>query len=955
LSLSANQVTEGQQITVTTTVSNQGNGTSKTTNIKFYFSTNSTGKDNYLGEISLLSLSAGTSTPLNATVTVPSTTTLQGYIVAVVNPDYLASESTTGNNIASSRISIIDNEPPTIKSLSLGWGFYKTGYKYPIIFEVVDNKGVNSLDFYYSIDNGTNWNIITNYFIPGSNDCQWCYYWTIPTTIIPPTSLLITMIARDTSGNIAQAFAGPYDIKDGTKPSVTILSPNGGEIWDLGSTQTIKWNVNAPNGIGRMDLYLYWEDRAEYIANVTSNTTGTYNWTLPTSSSFVTSTARIKIRVIDMNWNENEDWSDNYFTIHDTSTPPPEPWTMPQVITSVPSTNWPYTSKDHSNPVLATDNFGNVHMVYKYVQDDSSGIVNNTGPRVIKQEILYKKLTGSTWSSPIVVYNITQNTDGNLSGYYGLGDLQISVDSFGNPHIVWTTNFSGPITNWNQNNIFYTYYNGTAWDTPINLSDSIPGFPTLTNLTWTTKANLPEAKSYAASAVINNKIYAIGDPFDNTVKIYDPSNNTWATGAQIPTPRRLMGVATVNGKLYAIGGGDGSLNPFNTIEEYNPSTNTWTTKTSMPTPRYGPAVAVVNNLIYVFGGAGSGGLPVNTVDVYNPATNTWSTKTSMPTRRSLALAAAVNNKIYVIGGRSSSGYSNAVEEYDPTSDSWLTKTSMPTARMGAAGGAIGSNIYVVGGYDGTSDVAVNEQVTITTGGSRTVSIMPRITIDSSDNVYVIWLDGYSWNSDFTTTGESNIYYRKKDNGGTWSSVAHALIDLARDGNNNLHMVWYYYDYLTETQQILYSYYDGTSWATPEKISDISGEICSQNCYLNYPTIVVDSLGRPHVTFEETNQSKLIYKYKDINGWSTPVQLNLSSQYVEQGSSDIAISLDDHIHVVWVSSYGGHSEIFYNHADVSGSINDITSPSVSVTTPSTGDQLSIGSTYNISWSATDNIG
>lgn len=1044
---SANSVTAGQQINLSTIVTNQGNGASTPTNIKYYYSATSTGKDYFLGELSVPALIAGDSASLPATVTIPSSNILQGYLVAVVNPDYYAAESTTANNIASSVISIIDNVPPTIKSLAFGWGTYKTGLTLPFIFDVTDNIGVKSLGFSYSTDNGTKWNTITDYFVPGSNGYGNSYYWTIPTTITAPASLLVKMTAKDASGNVSQPMtAGPFMVKDGSKPAVTILSPNGGEIFDLGSTQTIKWSVNAPNGINKMALYLYWADQAIYIADITNNTSGSYTWAVPSSSSFVTNGAKIKISIEDKNFNTNEDYSDNYFTIRDTSTPPPAPWTMPTVLTSVPSGILPYTTKSDGGAVIATDSVGNVHMVYGYSQNDSTKLINHTGPGVIRQDILYKKLTGSTWSNPVVVYSITQNTDLNGNGYHSISDLQLAVDSNNLPHIVWTDSFGGSVTDQNQNDIYYTYFNGTSWSTPLNISNSIPGAPALTALSWVTKTNLPEAKRGAASAVvnnklyifggnylisnyefdpglnvwtrkadlpgygindggatvINNKIYAVGDPIDHNVKIYDPASNSWSTGAVIPSARSRVSVASVNGKLYAIAGGTAKN------EMYDPATNSWTTMTDMPTPRGFAATAVVGNKIYVIGGVDSSSNTYNKVEVYDPVSNSWSTVAPMPTRRSGAVASVVNGRIYVIGGSEYTGISelNTVEEYDPVTNVWLTKPAMPTARWNATGGAIGSSIYIVGGYSnsGSAILSVNEQVTVSTGGSGTVSTKPSIAADSTGNVHVVWVDGYLVNTDYTYNGNPNLYYLKKDASGNWSSVSQLTtnygntpyitvgkngnihiaylnlsggisyitfngsswsaptdlgftagkfvkyIKLASDSSNNLHLVWFFYDTTSSQDQVLYSHYDGTSWSTPEKVSDL--------LYTAYqPSIVVDSLNRPHVIFEEIYNTlgKLIYRYRAANGWSAPEQVNLNSQSVGPESSRIVISNDDHLHVVWGSGYNGSNEVFYNHAPLQGGIKDITSPTAAILAPARGEALSIGSVYTITWSATDNVG
>ncbi|MFH1098041.1 MAG: PEGA domain-containing protein [Candidatus Desantisbacteria bacterium] len=1030
-------ITPKSQVTLNLTVKNQGTYVAPYAGVFFYYSSSNGAKEQNLNRVgvSIYDLAPGSQTTISQTVTLENLKAGKSYIDAWINTGGYYAESNINNNTLSQEINYLDKNSPVISSLALQWATkFRTGYKCPIGFVVRDDICIKSLDFYYSMDNGSTWGTITTGFAIGSNFVQNVYYWTILSDAPLTDQLKIKMVAWDTEMNRVESIAGPYKIINGTPPSVKILSPNGGEVWNLGSQQEIKWEVSAPNGIGGMNLGLYWKDRSEHIADISTNTTGIYTWTLPESSGFLTNETKIKIRIglSDLNGNVNEDWSDGYFTINDPSLPPPPPWTMPEKITSVSSTNG-----DHNNPVVATDNLGNLHMVYKYEQDDDI-----SGLRVIKQQLLYKKLTGSSWSEPTTVYSLTQETDHNLTGYHGIGNLQIAVDSHGYPHIAWTDGLNGPITYWNQNDIYYTYFNGSTWTAPLNISSIAQPL----DLRWTTKVNMPEANSSAASgvingkiyvfgdgnqginnyeyvptnnwtrktdlpgggifkgeaAVINNKIYAVGDSVDNDIKIYDPANDSWSTGAKILTPRKRMGVCAVNGKLYAIGGGDRSELPFNTAEEYNPITNYWATRENMPTARYAPAVAVVNNLIYVFGGMKEGGHPLDTVEVYNPSTNSWGTKISMPTRRMGAVAEVINGKIYIIGGRGESNYLNIVERYDPATDRWNSNASMSTARAWAVSEVIGNKIYVIGGDDGNNSLSVVEEGILTGEDiEQTASGMPKIAIDSSNNVHIMWRDGYSWNSDNTITGQANIYHRSKNNTGQWSAIAQITtgggswpsivldkndnlhlayyfdpqniayikwngntwsspmtvttsargqIDLAYDNNNHLHMVWYYDHWSPQINQILYSYYDGYNWSSPEEVSDrISGQ------YPRRPFIMVDSLGYPHIVWEVSgNKYRLMYKRKTPQGWSSTIQLNTESQNVQDHSSNTTISKNDQIHTVWASSYGGHQEVFHNHADALAPIGNTASPIVNLLTPTGGESLSIGSTYTITWNASDNI-
>ena len=64
-----------------------------------------------------------------------------------------------------------------------------------------------------------------------------------------------------------------------TTPSVTVISPNGGEIWQVGNTYTIKWPTTGVGASAPTAIYLSMGDTRIPIAETTN--TGSYNWTIP--------------------------------------------------------------------------------------------------------------------------------------------------------------------------------------------------------------------------------------------------------------------------------------------------------------------------------------------------------------------------------------------------------------------------------------------------------------------------------------------------------------------------------------------------------------------------------------------------------------------------------------------------------------------------------------------------
>jgi N-acetylneuraminic acid mutarotase len=226
--------------------------------------------------------------------------------------------------------------------------------------------------------------------------------------------------------------------------------------------------------------------------------------------------------------------------------------------------------------------------------------------------------------------------------------------------------------------------------------------------TWTQKADMPTARNWLSTSVVDGKVYAIGGLTVYrgtdlaTVEVYDPVTDTWTPKADMPTPRGRLATSAVNGKIYAIGGGSAE----NKVEEYDPATDIWTEKADMPTPRGALATSVVNGKIYAIGGGPSGAV-VATVEEYDPATDTWTKKADMPTARTYLRTCVVNGKIYAMGGISPDTWPTftTVEEYDPMTDTWTKKADM-LVPQGPSTSAVDDKIYAFGGSDRRGGVPI---------------------------------------------------------------------------------------------------------------------------------------------------------------------------------------------------------------------------------------------------------
>lgn len=185
---------------------------------------------------------------------------------------------------------------------------------------------------------------------------------------------------------------------------------------------------------------------------------------------------------------------------------------------------------------------------------------------------------------------------------------------------------------------------------------------------WKEVKSMPSPTGGALNAkFINGILYVVGGLNSshipvNTNYAYDPKTNTWTKKSPMPTARHHLASAVLDNKLYAIGGrilGDGvpsedieaTLTNFNRVEVYDPQTDTWSHGQPTLTKRSGFAAASSGGNIYVFGGQEVGGEDTNSVEKYDPITGNWTYEKPMPTARLGMAAVPVEDKIFVLGGQ----------------------------------------------------------------------------------------------------------------------------------------------------------------------------------------------------------------------------------------------------------------------------------------------------------------
>ena len=137
-----------------------------------------------------------------------------------------------------------------------------------------------------------------------------------------------------------------------TQSSITVLSPNGGEVWTVGSTQTIRWNPGSYkiDNVG-ISIFDYNAPVHQYSVVGTIPNSGSYNWTIPNTINGVPlSGNKYKIEVGDgaMTY----DQSDLSFSIAVTTSSTPSIFSISPTSVRVGDTVTIYGSNLYGNGVV---------------------------------------------------------------------------------------------------------------------------------------------------------------------------------------------------------------------------------------------------------------------------------------------------------------------------------------------------------------------------------------------------------------------------------------------------------------------------------------------------------------------------------------------------------------------------------------------------------------------------
>ncbi|XP_019853495.1 PREDICTED: kelch-like protein 2 [Amphimedon queenslandica] len=204
--------------------------------------------------------------------------------------------------------------------------------------------------------------------------------------------------------------------------------------------------------------------------------------------------------------------------------------------------------------------------------------------------------------------------------------------------------------------------------------------------TWSNVAEMRYARSFAAVAVLNDKLYAIGGETTQycykSVEEYDPVANTWSIVPDMHTARSGAGAAALDGRLYVLGGQDRAVH-YSSMECYDPNEKRWYMCPSMKHPRSGVATAVLGRYLYAIGGRDRHRQAYyDIVERFNVDTNTWESFPRLTHSRAWPAATVFKNEVYVIGGYDGQLRLKSVERFDEKEQKWKRSGDMVEFRAG---------------------------------------------------------------------------------------------------------------------------------------------------------------------------------------------------------------------------------------------------------------------------------
>ena len=209
--------------------------------------------------------------------------------------------------------------------------------------------------------------------------------------------------------------------------------------------------------------------------------------------------------------------------------------------------------------------------------------------------------------------------------------------------------------------------------------------------------------------------------------------------------------------------------------------------------------------------------------------------------------------------------------------------------------------------------ALANDIRLTSANIR--SVVPRLEVDGSDNIHIVWHD--------QRDGNDEIYYTKLDNDGntivddrrlTYDSRFSAAVVLGVDNTDNVHAVWY--DQRNVIGEIYYTKLDnsGNTIVDDRRLTSVSAES-------DWPILGLDNSGNVHIVWSDMRDGNWeIYYTKLDNNGNTIVddrRLTNDNAISYNGHPKLGVDSTGNVHIAWMDERDGNWEIYYTKLDNNG--------------------------------------
>lgn len=373
----------------------------------------------------------------------------------------------------------------------------------------VRSSDISLVDIDYSTNNGATWiSIATN-----QNAGAGTYNWNIPPTI--NTSQARVRIV-DPSLTSILSISGQFSI---FYPNLTVTSPNGGEVWQAGTTKNITWTSSLVTNVKidySADNGVTWEN----IIPSTAAATGTYSWLIPDTLA----SSQMLVRLTDTGDTLVTDIANNTFSVQRLA------------VVSPNSNNYYNSGNTYAIQWLASTNISNVNLEYS-----SNGGANWTliATQLNASAGSYNWQVPSALSTTLGKVRITSSNDNSITdtsdGYFTSGFIQVTSPNGGEiyqsgkvANLTWSSSNSISVVN-----IDYSIDNETTWHNIVsNLNNS-------GNYSWNIPSNLfsNTTKIRVSDALSSGIITDKSDTSFSIIRLlltYPTEGTNWGAGSSQP-------------------------------------------------------------------------------------------------------------------------------------------------------------------------------------------------------------------------------------------------------------------------------------------------------------------------------------------------------------------------------------------------------------------------------------